>query len=1348
MRNILYLFLCLIFFPLVAQEENPMGFIENKGQIVDQKGKPNPEVKYLLNTNGLNVQLRKNGFSYDVYETIRHPNKPKQDNTLAWAFRKETNTGIENYTAENSYHRVDIDFVNANPAAQIIAEEKSTDHNNYYNIPNNPDGVIEVYQFQKVVYKNIYTGIDVVFFIPEDKSKAVEYNFIVHSGGNTADIRIKFNGAKTELRDNKITMHTRFGKIEETLPLSWTENGTIKIEIPVHYIQITKNVYGFACAENVSDKTLIIDPVPVRLWGTYCGGSGDEMASDITTNDNKDVFITGNSASANNIATSGTYQSSLIGVSNMFFVKYDSAGTRIWGTYFYYDNGIFNSHIARIKTDGNDNLYIASEEQYNTNLATAGAFQTTKNDYTDGILVKLNPSGIRLWATYYGGNGNEYFHSLVIDNSGNIYGVGATSSNDVMATPGAHQTTKLSPGSYDTGFIVKFDPNGNRIWGTFYGGDKADGFFDSFISNDGFLYAIGTRNSANNIATPGTFQPTSNQTGGMIIKFDQNGNRIWGTYIADNSYCFRGMLKGDHIVLFGRTFSDNGLGTPGTMFENYINPLPSGSTIWGNENNYIIKFNVQTQQYVWGSYFFEQIADVDIDASDNVFFSGSTGITSGLATPDAYMPTMLTGYKSYLIKLNPFGQKIWGTYYGGNGGEQLGAVEIDQANDIYLFGNTMGSTTGIATTGASQTTMASNPDTYLVKFRDCLSSTNASSNTPVCLGGTLNLTASGGTNYSWTGPNGFTSNAQNPSIPLANAANAGEYYCNITGTTACDGTNTVTVVVGDIVKPIPNVAVLPAVTGDCNTAITIPAATDNCAGPIAATTTDPLSYSLPGTYIIHWNYDDGNGNIETQNQTVTITSVPLPVLISSQTYCIQQNATLSTLAIAGQNIKWYDAQTGGNALPNTTMLVNGTTYYASQNINTCESLRVAVTTNIQNTPAPTGDNLQTFCAAQNPTINVLAANGNNLIWYDTASGYSVLPNTTALTDGDIYYVSQTVNGCESIARLAVTVNLINTLNATDYAEAVCDESNDNSEIADLTDYNGHLITDVANCTFEYYSSFAGATNQASSELIGSPTNYLLPLGLTSIYVRITSNNGCYQIVRLDLTLVGKPIISIPDTVPMCERNNVTINAGAGFDSYLWSTGATSQTIIISQADNYSVIVTKNHGTVPCSTTKTFTVALSNAATITSIDTQDWTDSDNVITVNVSGYGDYEYSLDGVNYQADNVFSGLNGGAYMVYIRDKNGCGIVKDDVFLLTYPKFFTPNGDGYNDNWAVHFSFYEPGLKVSIFDRYGKLVSQLNHLEPWNGEFSGNELPSDDYWFVVTRASGKEYRGHFSLKR
>jgi hypothetical protein len=96
---------------------------------------------------------------------------------------------------------------------------------------------------------------------------------------------------------------------------------------------------------------------------------------------------------------------------------------------------------------------------------------------------------------------------------------------------------------------------------------------------------------------------------------------------------------------------------------------------------------------------------------------------------------------------------------------------------------------------------------------------------------------------------------------------------------------------------------LPTITGDCNTTVSIPTATDNCAGTVTATTTDSLSYSLPGTYTIHWNYNDGNGNIETQEQTVTVNSVSLPTLTSSQTFCVQQNATLNSIAITGQKYK-------------------------------------------------------------------------------------------------------------------------------------------------------------------------------------------------------------------------------------------------------------------------------------------------------------------------------------------------------------------------------------------------------------------------------------------------------------
>lgn len=482
--------------------------------------------------------------------------------------------------------------------------------------------------------------------------------------------------------------------------------------------------------------------------------------------------------------------------------------------------------------------------------------------------------------------------------------------------------------------------------------------------------------------------------------------------------------------------------------------------------------------------------------------------------------------------------------------------------------------------------------------------------------------------------------------------------------------------------------------------------------------------------------------------TVTINSVPQPSINSPQIFCIQQNATINSIVVSGQNIKWYDSLTGGNLLSNSTNLVNGQTYYASQTINNCESSRAAVLTNIQNTPAPTGLAFQTFCSVQNPSLNDIVVDGTNLNWYISNSTNNTIPNTTPLINNTTYYVSQMVNGCESINRLTVKVNIINSLNANDYSETICDNKNDGIETINLNNYNEKLISNVFNNNFEYYHTHSGASNKTNSDLIPSIPNYILTTGNNTIFTRITSTNGCSQIVKLNLTLVKEPVVAIPDIVPICENKNITIDAGAGFDNYIWSNGETSQNITISQIGNYSVTVTKNYGNTNCSNTKNFNVLLSNVATITNISTYDWTDTENIINISTIGSGNYEYSIDGINYQNNNVFSGLKSGEYTVYVRDKNGCGITKDNIYLLMYPKFFTPNNDGYNDSWAIKFSNSEPKLQVHIFDRYGKLLKTLNNDDSWDGKHNGYELPSTDYWFVVTRENGKIYRGHFTLKR
>ena len=183
------------------------------------------------------------------------------------------------------------------------------------------------------------------------------------------------------------------------------------------------------------------------------------------------------------------------------------------------------------------------------------------------------------------------------------------------------------------------------------------------------------------------------------------------------------------------------------------------------------------------------------------------------------------------------------------------------------------------------------------------------------------------------------------------------------------------------------------------------------------------------------------------------------------------------------------------------------------------------------------------------------------------------------------------------------------------------------------------------------------------------------LGNKKIYVRITSDNGCFQIVTLELDLVAKPIITIDDIVPICQGSNVSIDAGVGFDSYSWSNGITGQqTVNINQAGAYSVTVTQNHNGITCSSTKNFSVVNSNLATISEIITTDWDFNSILVQLAQSSLGNYQYSLDGFTYQNSNYFGNLNAGAYTVYIKDF--CGIIKQDVYLLTYPKFFTPNGD------------------------------------------------------------------------
>jgi gliding motility-associated-like protein len=142
-----------------------------------------------------------------------------------------------------------------------------------------------------------------------------------------------------------------------------------------------------------------------------------------------------------------------------------------------------------------------------------------------------------------------------------------------------------------------------------------------------------------------------------------------------------------------------------------------------------------------------------------------------------------------------------------------------------------------------------------------------------------------------------------------------------------------------------------------------------------------------------------------------------------------------------------------------------------------------------------------------------------------------------------------------------------------------------------------------------------------------------------------------------------------------------------------------------------------------------------------------------IQATATGLGTYVYQLDNGDFIDSGLFDDVSAGVHTVTFKDANGCGSVTIEIGVIDFPRFITPNQDGYHDSWnIIGIRQFDPTAKIYIFDRFGKLLKQVSPLGPgWDGTYNGNPLPSSDYWFVVEYREDdvqKEFKGHFTLKR
>ena len=332
--------------------------------------------------------------------------------------------------------------------------------------------------------------------------------------------------------------------------------------------------------------------------------------------------------------------------------------------------------------------------------------------------------------------------------------------------------------------------------------------------------------------------------------------------------------------------------------------------------------------------------------------------------------------------------------------------------------------------------------------------------------------------------------------------------------------------------------------------------------------------------------------------------------------------------------------------------------------------------------------------------------------------------------------------------------------------SVCDEQID-GVFDGYAEFDLMQIETDASFVYSYYESIQNMNNDLP---ISAPSDYMnIERNNQFVYYKVVNANGCENVGEIELQVNEPPNISLEVTYILCvDSPDLILVVPSGFDSYSWYklenttqelVSSTNQVEIMESGDYVLKIgnqFTNNGNSISCDQEIEFKVVPSNTATIQDVIINDNGDN-NTIEIIADGEGDYEYSINGEQYQDSNYFENVISGVVTVFVRDKNGCGIVEQiieidpEITTDDFPKFFTPNGDGANDFWQ-----YIPNsngdinvISIDIYSRMGQLLIQLNpESKGWDGRFNGQMLPETDYWFKANTVYQQTIQGHFSLIR
>ncbi len=1279
-------------------------FLENKGQVVDANGNIRSDIKFKGENNGVGIYIRDGGLSYVICQ-------PKE-------ISEEEVAPSE--SEEIVVNRVDVNFVGASTSSYIEKYKEADGKYNFY-LAHCPQGITDVKGYYEVCQKNIYNGIDVRYY--GGKQGSLKYDIVVNSGGDPTNIKLEYKGAKEiKLEDQKIKISTVVGEMTEWMPRVYqTINGDI-IDVKAEYV-LEENILSFKFGVYNSSYPLIIDPT----WVTYYGGAGDDKPTAIDSDNNSNAISTGYTTS--NPFPTSVGPTSLAGGTDAYLLSLAPAGSLVFCTYF---GGAGADRGNGITIDPSNNIYLAGSTA-SAGPGTVGKIRPTIAGGGDAFVAMFNNSGVRQWCTYYGGTGSDEGVDVEIDLAGDILLTGVAGSSfpsTLTATTGSDI------------FLAKFNSSATSVvWSTCIGSNVADRPTGLDVDPNGNAVVTGLTAEVGNTGFPvtngSTISNTTATTEGVVIKFNNNGNVAWSTYLGSRGAdkCIDVVIdsQGD-IVVTGHAWFGNPITqfspTPGAFQTTYA--TSGGAT-------YIIKFdgsnNSAGAPFVkWFTYFGTNIESTGIRVdqnTDDIFISGEVygnGIPAwGCAHQKNNANPVGLGDEDHLMaRFDKDGNFLCDTYIGGNSHDEVlfanfsdvvgGRIAIAKNGSAYLTGSSMPKAGTWAFPVVNGVQMISGGGTYeAVVISICAYSCGknkvipsfSASKTSVCPNEAITFTDNSvicdrkKVDWLWSFPGATTASSTDQSPSGISYPANGTYSVKLVITTPC-GTDSVTqqnyITVNSpmsVISAVNNVSCF---------------GQNNGGGTVGS-----ITGAAPFTY--NWNVGGSNANISglyagiysvtvtdndgcTSTANLTVTEPPLLTLAAVQTNSVSCYGTASGIAgtIVNGGTNPYTYLWNTNAITSSISSLTSNTYSVTVTDNygctATSSIFITEPMPISVTVTPTAAK----CNGSATGIAIANASGGTGTYsynWNTNTIGSQLINVIA----GVYTVTITdANGCAGIASDSIAEPTTITLRlATTYSH--CNQSDGSASV-------------VANGGTPGYS-------YSWNNLVTSGNNNFIPAGNYS--VTITDNNLCTATGTVSVTNLNGVTANIASSTPTSCNGFCDGSAAAGYSggiapyTYNWNIGGANANIAGLCAGTFSVTITDSTGCTDVAVVNITQPMIINSA-LQSTPTSCFNGSDGSLSITNTTGGTAPYNYSWQSGSQTIISNGLTSGTYSVIVIDQNGCtgvfaSIVTEPTQLIINTSDYTicagasvaltASGSGatptYNYSWISSSGGFATGASVNI---------------------------------------------------